>query len=379
MFQLGVETFVKHLSQYVGTKRIGLITNPSAVSSKLESTLNILTSTNQVSALFGLEHGVRGNVQAGDQVKSSVDEKTGLPVYSLYGATRKPMSEMLQEVDCLVFDIQDVGCRFYTYLYSLLYILEAAKESGLPVFVLDRPNPLGGQIVRGNILEEEYISFVGYPIPIQYGLTIGELAHYFNEIRDIHADLTVVPMEGWKREHRWEDTALSWVPPSPNIPTIDTVKVYPGMCFFEGTNVSEGRGTTRPFETIGAPWIDAEDLSVKMNRKSIPGVVFRPTYFTPMFSKHEGKLCQGVQLHITDDGVFESIQTAVYLLEVLRNDYPEFAFIEPPGRRYFFDLLAGTRELRTALEEKVSVTAVLETWEKEAKEFDAVRRQYFLY
>ena len=220
---------------------------------------------------------------------------------------------------------------------------------------------------------------MGYPIPIQYGLTIGELAHYFNEVRDVHADLTVVPMEGWKREYLWEDTALRWVPPSPNIPTLDTVKVYPGMCFFEGTNVSEGRGTTRPFETIGAPWIDAEDLSTKMNRKGLLGAAFRPTYFTPMFSKHEGKLCQGVQLHVTEDKVFESIQTAVSLFELLRTEYPEFAFIEPTGRRYFFDLLAGTVELRTALEDKGSVTAVLEKWEKEAKEFDAVRRQYFLY
>ncbi|NLJ75250.1 MAG: DUF1343 domain-containing protein [Firmicutes bacterium] len=377
--QPGVENFVNNLSYYIGTRQIGLITNPSAVNSNLESTLNLLTQTNQVRALFGLEHGIRGNVQAGDKVESYTDGQTGLPVYSLYGTTRELTFEMLQEVDCLVFDIQDVGCRYYTYLYSLLYILKGAKPFGLPIFVLDRPNPLGGQIVGGNLLEEEYISFVGGPIPIRYGLTIGELAHYFNEVYGIGAQLTVVPMEGWQRSYLWEHTGLSWVPPSPNIPTVDTVKVYPGMCLFEGTNVSEGRGTTRPFEIIGAPWIDGEELGRKMNGKNIPGVTFRAAYFTPMFSKYAGELCQGVQVHIRDETVFEPIQTALHLLEVLRTDYPEFSFVEPPHRRYFFDLLAGTAQLRTVLQEKESVTVILEKWEKEAEEFNAVRRQYLLY
>lgn len=361
--------------------RIGLVTNPSATDSKLRSTLDLLVKTGQVVALFGLEHGVRGHIQAGDKVPSTIDQATGLPAFSLYGETRRPTAEMLQGVDCLVFDLQDVGCRFYTYLYSLLYLLEAAAEHQLPIFVLDRPNPLGGQRVSGNILEDEYISFVGYPLPNRYGLTIGELARYFNTTRKIGAALTVVKMEGWRREFLWSDTGLSWIPPSPNIPTATTALVYPGTCLVEGTNLSEGRGTTRPFELIGAPWLDAEGLAGKLNIQRLPGVIFRPTYFTPMFSKHQGQLCAGVQIHVLDPESYEPVATGVRLLETIALGYSEFEFLKPPGQRYFFDLLAGTNGLREVLSERNQhgVELLLQSWQAAAEGFAHKRQEFFLY
>lgn len=381
MTKPGVERFLSNLTKYVGDKKIGLITNPSAVDSRLRSTLDLLAPTGQVSALFGLEHGVRGHVQAGEKVATTVDEKTGLPVYSLYGETRKPTPEMLINVECLVFDLQDVGCRFYTYLYSLLYLLEASASYQLPIIVLDRPNPLGGEIVSGNILEEEYISFVGYPLPIRYGLTIGEIALYFNETRQIKAPLTVVKMEDWQRDYYWSETGLSWIPPSPNIPTPDTALVYPGTCFIEGTNLSEGRGTTRPFELIGAPWIKGDELATELNSSNLEGVIFRPTYFTPSFSKHQGELCSGVQVHVVDRASFDPHATIFKLLETVACNYEEFEFLTPPGQRYFFDLLAGSNQLRELLSAKDSsaLDQLLLDWSQEAEGFAKARQEFFLY
>lgn len=377
----GIERFRAHLTDYVGKKKMGLITNPSAVDSRLRSTLELLTKTGQVSTLFGLEHGVRGNVQAGEQVESAYDEQTGLPIFSLYGKIRKLTREMVENVDCFIFDIQDVGCRFYTYLYSLLYFLEAAAQFNLPIYVLDRSNPLGGKIVSGNMLEEEYISFVGYPLPIRYGLTIGEIAIYFNQNRGIKANLTVVKLEGWRRDYLWEDTGLNWVPPSPNMPTVTTAIVYPGTCLIEGTNLSEGRGTAQPFEIIGAPWLCAEKLAQHLNLQKMPGVVFRPVYFTPTFSKHKGELCKGVQLHITEANKFEPISVAVRLLAAIALNYEEFEFLSPPGRHYFFDLLAGSAQLRRFLTAKdgQGPDALLEKWRQEANQFDQIRQEFFLY
>jgi len=370
-----------NLDHYVGRMRIGLVANPSAVDSRLRSTLDLLTATGRVSALFGLEHGLRGHVQAGERVEASVDLRTGLPVYSLYGDTLKPAPEMLADVDCLVFDLQDVGCRYYTYLYSLLYLLEAAAEAALPIFVLDRPNPLGGEVVSGGILEADLQSFVGYPIPVRYGLTIGELALFFNATRRIGADLTVVKMQGWQRHLLWRDTSLSWVPPSPNMPTTSTALVYPGTCLLEGTNLSEGRGTCNPFEVLGAPWIDPHALAEELNGLNLEGVIFRPTYFTPMFSKYQGQVCGGVQLHVLDDRSFSPISAAVHLLMVIASEYQEFQFLEPKGGRYFFDLLAGTRRLRELLEQgdKPGLFQLLQEWDGQARNFAELRREFFLY
>jgi uncharacterized protein YbbC (DUF1343 family) len=377
----GIEVFLASLDDYVGKMRIGLVTNPSAVDSGLRSTLDLLTETGKVSALFALEHGIRGHLQAWENVETTVDERTSLPVFSLYGSTQKPTPEMLQDVDCLVFDLQDVGCRFYTYLYSLLYVMEVASEKGIPIFVLDRPNPLGGEIVSGNILEEDYRSFVGYPVPIRYGLTIGEMAKFFNATRGLHADLTVVTMQGWQRHLMWSDTGLFWVPPSPNMPTTDTVLVYPGTCFLEGTNLSEGRGTCRPFEVIGAPWIDSEDLARELNELKMEGVIFRPVYFRPMFSKYQGEVCGGVQFHVVDVRSFSPITSTVTLLSVIARKYDAFQFLEDASDRPFFDLLVGTDRLRKLITRRdgVGITQLLHGWEQESENFSKCREEFFLY
>lgn len=376
----GVDRFYAEFDSYVGQKTIGLITNHSGVDAELVSTIDLLHRTGRLVALFGPEHGVRGYIQAGEEVGFHHDPKTGLPVYSLYGEVKKPTQAMLEGVDALVFDLQDVGCRFYTYLYTLLYALEAAAEFGLPIFVLDRPNPLGGEIVEGNILDMEYASFVGYPIPVRYGLTIGELARYFNSVYYIHADLTVVPLSGWKRDEYRLELAMNWVAPSPNIPKVDTAVVYPGTCFLEGTNLSEGRGTTQPFETVGAPFIDGDKLAKVLNSLRLTGVRFRPTSFTPTFSKYSGKNCQGVQLHVLDRKVFQPVRTGLTLIQTVAGMYEEFQFLSPSkGKHFFFDLLAGTDEVRKTITAGQSLESLFAKWEREQLEFREQSKDYWLY
>lgn len=379
--QFGVDQFCTHPDRYVANHRLGLITNPSGVDSQLVSTIDRLQQTGQLVALYGPEHGVRGHVQAGEKVATYRDPKTNLPVYSLYGRTKKPTEEMLAGVDTLVFDLQDAGCRFYTYLYTLLYALQASAKYQIPLIVLDRPNPLGGEIIEGNILDEEFTSFVGYPIPIRYGLTIGEMALYFNNAFEIHAPLTVVPMTGWRRDNYMLEQDMVWVPPSPNIPKIDTTFVYPGTCFVEGTNLSEGRGTTLPFEVVGAPFIDAEHLADVLNSLDLPGVRFRPTTFVPTFSKHQGQMCHGVQLHVLDRRTYQTVRTGLCLIETVAQLYKEFAFLTPPkeGQRHFFDLLTGTDQVRTLINNRQPLTSLFVQWEDQQAKFRALSEPFRLY
>lgn len=379
--QFGVDQFCTHPDRYVANHRLGLITNPSGVDSQLVSTIDRLQQTGQLVALYGPEHGVRGHVQAGEKVATYRDPKTNLPVYSLYGKTKKPTEEMLAGVDTLVFDLQDAGCRFYTYLYTLLYALQASAKYQIPLIVLDRPNPLGGEIIEGNILDEEFTSFVGYPIPIRYGLTIGEMALYFNNVFEIHAPLTVVPMTGWRRDNYMLEQDMVWVPPSPNIPKIDTTFVYPGTCFVEGTNLSEGRGTTLPFEVVGAPFIDAEHLADVLNSLDLPGVRFRPTTFVPTFSKHQGQMCHGVQLHVLDRRTYQTVRTGLCLIETVAQLYKEFAFLTPPkeGQRHFFDLLTGTDQVRTLINNRQPLTSLFVQWEDQQAKFRALSEPFRLY
>ncbi|HHT68463.1 MAG TPA: DUF1343 domain-containing protein [Firmicutes bacterium] len=379
--QFGVDQFCTHPDRYVANHRLGLITNPSGVDSQLVSTIDRLQQTGQLVALYGPEHGVRGHVQAGEKVATYRDPKTNLPVYSLYGRTKKPTEEMLAGVDTLVFDLQDAGCRFYTYLYTLLYALQASAKYQIPLIVLDRPNPLGGEIIEGNILDEEFTSFVGYPIPIRYGLTIGEMALYFNNVFEIHAPLTVVPMTGWRRDNYMLEQDMVWVPPSPNIPKIDTTFVYPGTCFVEGTNLSEGRGTTLPFEVVGAPFIDAEHLADVLNSLDLPGVRFRPTTFVPTFSKHQGQMCHGVQLHVLDRRTYQTVRTGLCLIETVAQLYKEFAFLTPPkeGQRHFFDLLTGTDQVRTLINNRQPLTSLFVQWEDQQAKFRALSEPFRLY
>lgn len=377
----GIEVLLAEPLTLLRGKRIGLITNSTGVDRELRSSIDLLAKHPdlQLVALFGPEHGVRGNAQAGEKVGASVDAATGLPVFSLYGEHREPSAEMLKGIDVLLFDIQDVGARFYTYPYTLAGAMRAARRAGIPVVVLDRPNPIGGVLIEGPVLEPEYASFVGqFPIPVRHGMTLGELARLFNQEFGIGAELHVVPIKGWRRNDAEPGHALPWVPPSPNMPTPDTALVYPGTALFEGTNVSEGRGTTRPFEIIGAPFIDAETLATHMNSLGLLGVRFRPAWFTTTFSKHAGTLSGGVQIHVTDREAYRPFRTGLALLKAIHDLYPQ-AFRFEPGTPPFFDKLAGNGWIRQGIEQGESVDAMEARWAHELRSFDEVRRRYLLY
>lgn len=380
----GIEVLIEQRLHLLRGRRVGLITNQAAVDRLLRSTIDLMRAAGvNLVALYGPEHGVRGAAQAGVKVEGYTDPHTGLPVHSLYGQTRKPTPEMLAGVEVLVCDLQDAGSRFWTNLYTMSYGLEAAAEQGIGYVVLDRPNPIGGVRVEGPLLEPDYRSFVGlYPIPIRHGLTMGEAARLFNDLFGIHGQLEIVPTEGWERRLHFVETGLPWVPPSPNSPTPDTLTVYPGTCLVEGTNLSEGRGTTRPFELIGAPWLHAERLADTLNARHIPGVRFRPAYFTPTFSKHQGELCAGVQVHVLDRHRVPAVSVGVHLLAAIRDQAPDqFAWLEPKGSgRYFIDLLSGSDGLRKALDRGTPAEEILAAWEETAANWAKnTRTPYLLY
>ena len=359
-------------------KRVGLITNHSGVDRKLRHDVDLLASAPEVklTALFSPEHGIRGAAQAGEKVRSAIDAKTGVPIHSLYGETRRPTPEMLKDVDVLVYDIQDIGTRFYTYISTLGECMQAAAERKVPLIVLDRPNPLGGEIIEGPLLDLNFRSFVGaFAIPIRYGLTPGELAGWIKTNLRLDLELSVVKMKHWTRAQWYEETNLIWVPPSPNIPTMASALAYPGMCLIEGTNLSEGRGTTTPFEIVGAPWIDGIKLAERLNTLALPGVLFRPVAFTPTLSKFSGEACQGVQLHVADRKLFRPLPTALVIIEDIRRHYPEqFQF-----KSAHFDRLAGTDAVRKAMERNQPMAAIVTTWQKDLNKFETARKKFLLY
>ncbi|WP_203290014.1 DUF1343 domain-containing protein [Metabacillus sp. cB07] len=375
----GVEVLLKNEKELLKGKKVGLITNPTGIDSNLNSIVDQLHNDPEIelTALFGPEHGVRGDAQAGSYVEFYIDEKTGLPVYSLYGATKKPTPEMLENVEILLFDIQDVGTRYYTYIYTMAYAMEAAKENNIPIVVLDRPNPQGGDSVDGPVLEPEAASFIGlYPIPTKHGMTVGELASLFNEEFNIGADLTVVKMKGWKRSMDYDDTGLPFVLPSPNMPTVSTAFVYPATGLIEGTNLSEGRGTTKPFELIGAPFINSTDLAAELNALSLPGVKFRAASFTPMFSKHAGKLSHGVEVYVTDREEFDAVPTGLHIVKTVHDMYPEdFEFLS----NNFFDKLIGNTWTRPMILEGAAVSDITDKYKKDLDAFKKVRKEYLIY
>jgi len=378
----GVDILLRSPGEHLGGSKVGLITNPTGVTGDLVSTFDAFNGHPGVDlkAVFGPEHGARGDIQDALSVESRVDAVTGLPVYSLYGDVRKPTPEMLEEVDTLVFDIQDVGARFYTYASTLTHALEAAAENGVSLAVLDRPNPVNGVDVEGNILEPGFASFVGlHPIPIRHGLTIGELARLANE--GIGAELQVVPMEGWERGMWFDETGLPWVQPSPNLPTPDTATVYPGTCLFEGVNVSEGRGTTYPFEYIGAPWIDGARWATALNGLGLGGVRFRACRFTPAFDKYHGEACGGVQVHVTDRDAYRPVETVLHMLSTALGLWPdEFQWLPPrdDGRRHF-DLLAGTDEIRADLSRGEAVEEIVDGWRDGLEAYEERSEEFLLY
>lgn len=355
----GIETLLSGNLSWLKGKRVGLITNPTGIDANMKSSVDLLFEHPNIklTALYGPEHGVRGDAQAGEGVESYTDEKTGLPVYSLYGKTRKPTPDMLKDVDVLLFDIQDVGARYYTYIYTMAYAMEAAKENNIPFVVLDRPNPIGGLKVEGPVLEPEHASFVGlYPIPLRHGMTTGELAKFFNKEFHINADVTVIKMKNWKRSMTFDDTKLPFVLPSPNMPTVDSTFVYPATGLIEGTNVSEGRGTTKPFELIGAPYINSSELADHLNQLKLKGVQFRPVSFTPTFSKHAGKLSHGVQLYVTDRSSFEAVKTGLSIIKAIHDLYPkDFQFLQTGS----FDKLIGNGWIKEEINQGTSVKHIM--------------------
>jgi len=367
--------------------RVGLVVNPASITGGFVHASLALGDRRGVRlvALFGPEHGIAADAQDLVEVGHSRDRATGLPVHSLYGETRVPTRTMLGDVDAMVFDVQDVGSRYYTFVYTMLHVMQACARERKRVVVLDRPNPLGGDEVEGNRLDPEYRSFVGmHTLVVRHGMTTGELALLFREELALELDLHVVPMKGWRRRMHFEDTGLPWVLPSPNMPTVDTAFVYPGGCLIEGTNLSEGRGTTRPFELVGAPWLDGVALARALERERLPGVRFRPVAFTPTFQKHAGLPCQGVQLHVTDRGRFTAFLTYLLLIHHARRQDPvRFAWRDPPYEYEYvkrpIDILCGTDRVREAIEHGRSPKRLAGGFRKDAAAFRKRRRKYLLY
>ena len=384
---LGIERLLSTERRLVEGRTIGLLCNPASIERSYRHSADLLRHDRgtRLGAIFGPQHGFRADLQDNMiETPHASDARRSVPVYSLYSEVREPSGEMLQGLDALVIDIQDVGTRVYTFIYTVANCLRAAARHHLPVIVCDRPNPIGGVDVEGNSLREEYASFVGqFPIPMRHGMTVGELALLFNRHFGIGADLHVVTMDGWKREMYYDATALPWVMPSPNIPTLDTAIVYPGAVLIEGTRLSEGRGTTRPFELIGAPWIDGERLADAMNGRELPGVHFRPAFFEPTFQKHAGKSCGGCQLHVLDRDAFKPVRTTVELIaEFHRQDPSRFEWRQPPYEyehdKMPIDILYGSDQLRLAVAAG-ETGALVDSWSGDEEAFKRTRQPFLLY
>jgi uncharacterized protein YbbC (DUF1343 family) len=391
----GLEVLLRRGADTIRGKRIGIICNQASVGPGFQHIVDLLGAQEgvHIAALLGPEHGVRGEAQDMISVSAGgaegvIDRKSGAPVHSLYGNSfdsLTPTPAMLAGLDALVFDMQDVGARYYTFYATMVLCMRAAKAAGLPFVVLDRPNPLGGDAIEGGLQEEALLSFVGlFALPVRHGLTVGEIAQYANSELHIGCDLTVIPMEGWKRGMLWEQTGLPFVPPSPNMPTPDTARVYPGMCLVEGTNLSEARGTTRPFEQSGAPFLDPEQLANRLNDQHLPGVFFRPCYYRPTVHKFAQQDCGAVFIHVTDPQVFQPYRAGLAFIEAAqalarsqfrwRTERYEFVDTVPA-----FDLLTGTARVREAFDRGESIAPLWDEWEVQEQAFRRQRAPYLLY
>lgn len=386
--KLGLEILLDEKIDLLRGLRVGLICNPSTVNHQYQHAADLFHAHPDIhlTALFGPQHGIRGETQDNMiEWEGFRDRRTGVMAHSLYGATRKPTAAMLREVDVLVFDVQDVGTRVYTFIYTMALALQACQELGKKMIVLDRPNPIGGTQIEGNILEREHESFVGmFPIPMRHGMTVGELAQLFNREFEIGCDLEVVPMQGYNRNWYYDETDAPWVLPSPNLPTAEGTVVYPGAVFLEGTMISEGRGTTRPFELVGAPYADAYDVAKYLTDLELPGVHFRPHSFLPTFQKYLGQICHGVQIHVLSRAAFKPVITGIAIIKAYHDLYPnDFRWKEPPYEYEFdrnpFDVIAGTLQLREQIEGGASVTEIAASWEAGEKDFAQQRAEYLLY
>jgi uncharacterized protein YbbC (DUF1343 family) len=369
-------------------RKVGIVSNPASVDADYVHVVDALMNAPGVTvgALFGPQHGFRSDVQDNMiETPHGNDCRRKVPVFSLYSETREPTAEMLRHVDTMVIDLQDIGARIYTYIYTMANCLRACARHKINVIVCDRPNPIGGRDVEGPMLVPGNESFVGqFPIPMRHGMTIGELAAFFNEYFEIRAPLEVIAMEGWSRATYFDQTGLPFVMPSPNIPTLDSAIVYPGTVLFEGTNASEARGTTRPFELVGAPWVDAERFADDMNARQLPGVHFRPAVFEPTFQKHAKKTCGGCQIHVLDRVTFRPVLTGVALIDAIKAAGPkDFGWRKPPyeyeHEKEPIDILAGSPALRIAIDDGKKAEDLVPVWERESKPFEEVRAKYLRY
>jgi uncharacterized protein YbbC (DUF1343 family) len=385
--QNGADRLVTEFKDLIVGKRLGIATNHTATLVNGTHIVDTLHSLGyKITALFGPEHGIRGSAPAGEKIQDATDEKTGVPVYSLYGQTRKPTEEMLKDVDVLIFDIQDVGARFYTYISTLFYIIQAGAENNIPVLVLDRGNPIGGTKVEGPLRKEKFSSFVGIaPIPVRHGMTVGELSRYFvgeKLIGKQPVDLTVVEVKGWKRVSYFDEYGIDWNPPSPNIPKLETAIVYPGTCLIEGTNVSEGRGTLDPFLTVGAPYIIPSELLKRLQSYGVEGARLSPADFLPkeipnMASKpkHEDVRCYGITIEVTDRAKFDAVGFGVKLISAIYSLYPkQFSF-----RESSFDRLIGDENIRSMITAGQNPNSIIASWKDELAKFMSVREKYLIY
>ncbi|MCX5884500.1 MAG: DUF1343 domain-containing protein [Proteobacteria bacterium] len=381
----GIDVLEKNGFNILKNAKVGVVVNPASANRHIEPTLDLLLKNGiKVNAIFAPQHGLYAETQ--DNMKEwegFIDKRTGLSVYSLYGKVRKPRPEMMKEIDALIFDLPDVGARYYTFIWTLGLCMQACAEQGKKMIILDRPNPINGIKVEGPVLNPEFSSFVGmYPIAVRHGMTVGELARMFNEEFEIGCPLAVVKMEGWERKMWFDDTGLPWVMPSPNMPTPDSATVYPGMCLLEGTNLSEGRGTTRPFEIFGAPWLDPYLLKEILEREDLPGASFRPLCFVPTFNKWRGELCGGIQIHVTDREQFLPFETALAIVKHAKELHPDsFRWSTPPYEyeeiKLPFDIIAGTDTLRKTMNKELK--EICQSWQKELTEFKIMREKYLLY
>ncbi|MDQ3749916.1 MAG: DUF1343 domain-containing protein [Acidobacteriota bacterium] len=386
--RLGLEKILNEQKNFLKSLRIGLICNQASVNHRFQHAADLFFENDNLNlvSLFGPQHGIRGDVQD-NMVETfhSIDKSTKLPIYSLYSETRQPTEDMLSSIDALVFDLQDVGGRVYTFIYTMANAMRACAKFGKKMFVLDRPNPIGGLSVEGNFLEKGHESFVGqFPIPMRHGLTVGELAKLFNKEFNINCELKVITMNNWERKNFYDETDAPWVMPSPNIPTVDTTVVFPSTVYFEGTQVSEGRGTTRPFEIVGAPYIDSKEFADALSSLKLPGVIFRAINFLPTFQKHHNQSCGGVFLHITERDSFEPIITGLAMIKTIYELYPnDFKWKDKPYEYEFdrnpFDVIAGTIKIREMIEKGKSIDEIKLSWKNDVKDFNELRGKYFLY
>lgn len=383
----GLGNFVANPRRDLLGPPLGLIVHPASVTADLVPSVDALRKAGcDIAALFGPQHGARGEKQDNMvESKPFIDPQTGVPAHSLYGEVRRPTPEMLDGLDALIFDLQDVGVRVYTFIWTMTLAMEACRDAGLRFIVLDRPNPIGGTLREGPVLQPGFESFVGlHPIPLRHGLTVAEMAQLANAHFGIGCELDVVPCDGWERGMWFDGTGLPFVPSSPNLPTLDSCTVYPGMVLLEGTNLSEGRGTTRPFETFGAPFLEAHALAEKLQDQGLPGVQFRACHFEPTFQKHAGARCGGAQIHVTDRARFEPVRTAVTILQQAKALAPaDFSWRDPPyeyeTEKKPIDILWGSDALREGIDAGITADAILAGVGDEMRAFEELVEQYLLY